>query len=72
MEQTKARDLFVDMEHPVIGKYKQFGVVPRLMETPGAIYRPAPLLGEHNQETYTGDLGMSNDDLVALRAEEVI
>ena len=72
MEQTKARGLFVDMEHPVIGKYKQFGVVPRLMETPGAIHRAAPLLGEHNKEIFIGDLGMNNDDLVALRAEGVI
>jgi crotonobetainyl-CoA:carnitine CoA-transferase CaiB-like acyl-CoA transferase len=72
MEQTKARELFVDMEHPVVGKYKQFGVVPRLMETPGGIYRPAPLLGAHNQEIYADELGMSNDDLMALRAEEVI
>jgi len=72
MEQTKSRGLFVDMEHPVIGKYKQFGVVPQLMETPGAIHRPAPLLGEHNQEVFIGDLGMTNDDLVALRAEGVI
>jgi len=72
MEQTKARELFVDMEHPVIGKYKQFGVVPRLMETPGGIYRPAPLLGEHNTEIYVEELGMNNDDLVALRAEGVI
>jgi crotonobetainyl-CoA:carnitine CoA-transferase CaiB-like acyl-CoA transferase len=72
MEQTKARQLFVDMEHPVIGKYKQFGVVPRLMETPGGIYRPAPLLGEHNEEIYVEELGMSNDDLAALRAEAVI
>ena len=29
MEQTKARGLFVDMEHPVIGKYKQFGPLCR-------------------------------------------
>jgi len=72
MEQTKSRGLFVDMEHPVVGKYKQFGVVPRLMETPGAIYRPAPLLGEHNKEVFMGDLGMNNDGLVALRAEGVI
>ena len=72
MEQTKARGLFVDMEHPVIGKYKQFGPVPMLMETPGNIYRPAPLLGEHNQELYIGDLGMNSDDLVALQAEGVI
>jgi crotonobetainyl-CoA:carnitine CoA-transferase CaiB-like acyl-CoA transferase len=72
MEQTKARELFVDMEHPVIGKYKQFGVVPRLMDTPGGIYRPAPLLGEHNWEIYLDELGMNNDDLVALRCDGVI
>jgi crotonobetainyl-CoA:carnitine CoA-transferase CaiB-like acyl-CoA transferase len=72
MPQTKERGLFVEMDHPVIGKYKQFGVVPRLMETPGAIYRPAPLLGEHNKEIYLDELGMNQDDLVALRAEGVI
>lgn len=72
MEQTKARRIFVDMEHPVVGPYKQFGVVPRLMETPGSIRRPAPLLGEHNQEIYVDELGMSHDDLIALRAEGVI
>ena len=72
MEQTKARELFVDMEHPIIGKYKQFGAVPRLMDTPGGIYRAAPLLGEHNDEIYCDELGMNSDDLVALRAEGVI
>jgi hypothetical protein len=30
------------------------------------------LIGEHNQEVYCGDLGLSNDDLVALRASGVI
>ncbi|MGH7798541.1 MAG: CaiB/BaiF CoA transferase family protein [Candidatus Binatia bacterium] len=72
MEQTQSRQLFVEMEHPVIGKYKQFGAVPRLMETPGGIYRPAPLLGQHNKEIYVDDLGMSTEDLVALRSEAVI
>ncbi len=70
--QTKAREIFVGMEHSVVGKYLQFGPVPRLMETPGGIYRPAPLLGEHNKEIYCGELGLNNDDLVALRADGVI
>jgi crotonobetainyl-CoA:carnitine CoA-transferase CaiB-like acyl-CoA transferase len=72
MEQSKVRRIFVEMEHPVVGKYQQFGVVPRLMETPGGIWRPAPLLGQHNREIYVGELGMSADDLVALRADDVI
>ena len=71
-EQVKERELFVEMEHPVIGKYAQFGPVPRFSESAGAITRPAPLMGQHNKEIYCGELGMSNDDLVALRASEVI
>jgi crotonobetainyl-CoA:carnitine CoA-transferase CaiB-like acyl-CoA transferase len=70
--QVKARETFIDMEHPVIGKYLHFGPVPRLSESPGGITRTAPLLGEHNKEIYGGELGMSNDDLVALRSSGVI
>jgi len=46
--------------------------VPRFSESPGRIARTAPLIGEHNKEVYCGDLGMSNDDLVALRSSGVI
>ena len=71
-EQVKARETFVDMEHPMIGKYAHFGPVPRFSESSGMISRTAPLLGEHNKEIYCGELGMSNDDLAALRASGVI
>jgi crotonobetainyl-CoA:carnitine CoA-transferase CaiB-like acyl-CoA transferase len=70
--QTQARELFIDMEHPVIGKYREFAGVPRLKECPGSIHRPAPLLGEHNREIYCGELGFSSDDLIVLRAAGVI
>ena len=50
--QTKARELFVELDHPVVGKYFEFAGVPRLKECPGAIYRRAPLLCEHNREIY--------------------
>jgi crotonobetainyl-CoA:carnitine CoA-transferase CaiB-like acyl-CoA transferase len=70
--QTKARRLFVEMHHPAVGKYLQFAGVPRLKECPGAISRPAPLLGEHNEEIFRGELGLSSDDLVALRSSGVI
>jgi crotonobetainyl-CoA:carnitine CoA-transferase CaiB-like acyl-CoA transferase len=71
-EQAKERETFVDLEHPVIGKYAQFGPVPRFSESKGGISRTAPLLGEHNKEIYCGELDMSNDDLAALRASGVI
>lgn len=71
-QQAKERETFVDMEHPVIGKYAQFGPVPRFSESKGGINRTAPLLGEHNKEIFCDELGMSNDDLAALRASGVI
>jgi crotonobetainyl-CoA:carnitine CoA-transferase CaiB-like acyl-CoA transferase len=70
--QVKARETFVEMEHPVIGKYANFGPVPRLSESPGRATRTAPLIGEHNREIYCGELGMTDEDLVALRASGVI
>ena len=70
--QTKARQLFVEMNHPVVGKYHEFAGVPRLTGCPGSIHRPAPLLGEHNQAILCGELGMSSEDLVSLRAAGVI
>jgi crotonobetainyl-CoA:carnitine CoA-transferase CaiB-like acyl-CoA transferase len=71
-EQVKARETFIDMEHPLIGKYAHFGPLPRFNESPGRITRTAPLIGEHNKEIYCDELGMTKEDLVALRASGVI
>ncbi len=70
--QTQAREIFVEMRHPVIGKYLQFGPVPRLSDSPGGIFRTAPLLGEHNEALYCGELGFTKDELIALKSAGVI
>ncbi len=69
---TKDRQIFIDMEHPVVGKYLHYGPVPRLSETPGRVTRTAPLIGEHNEEIYCREHGFSKEDLVALGAAGVI
>jgi crotonobetainyl-CoA:carnitine CoA-transferase CaiB-like acyl-CoA transferase len=43
----------------------------KLSDTPGAVDRPAPLLGEHNDAILT-ELGYSEPDRQALRAQGVI
>ncbi len=69
---TKARQIFIEMEHPEVGKYLHYGPIPRLSETPGRVTRSAPLIGQDNQEIYCGELGFSKEDLVALSAAGVI
>jgi crotonobetainyl-CoA:carnitine CoA-transferase CaiB-like acyl-CoA transferase len=43
-----------------------------MKETPWKIYRRAPLIGEHNQEIYEKELGLSKEDMAILKANGVI
>ena len=45
-----ARDMVVEVEHPVAGRHRTLGTPVKLSETPGAVRRPAPTLGEHSGE----------------------
>jgi len=44
---TLARGMVVDLVHPGAGDIKALGIPVKLSETPGAVDRPAPLVGEH-------------------------
>jgi crotonobetainyl-CoA:carnitine CoA-transferase CaiB-like acyl-CoA transferase len=71
-EQMKARGIFVEMEHPVAGKMKIPSAPYQFSETPWALERAAPLLGEHNEEIYCERLGYGREELSALRKSGVI
>jgi crotonobetainyl-CoA:carnitine CoA-transferase CaiB-like acyl-CoA transferase len=49
-EHTQAREMEVTVEHPVEGTIRALGIPVKLSDTPGAVRRPAPLLGEHTEE----------------------
>jgi len=66
-----ARGMFADIEHPVMGTVRSLGRPFTMSETPWAVRRPAPLLGQHNAEVY-GELGYAQDDLVKLHETGVI
>jgi crotonobetainyl-CoA:carnitine CoA-transferase CaiB-like acyl-CoA transferase len=70
--QTKAREYFVEVDHPVAGKADYPGPPYRWTETPATVRRPAPCLGEHNEEVYCQELGLSTDDLAALRSGGIV
>jgi len=67
-----ARDYFEEVDHKEAGKVTFPGAPYILSRTPWNIERPAPLLGEHNEEVYCSRLGYTRQDLVRLRADGAI
>jgi crotonobetainyl-CoA:carnitine CoA-transferase CaiB-like acyl-CoA transferase len=49
-EQYRAREFFVDLEHPLAGVFRYAGPPYKLSATPAQYRRPAPQLGEHTIE----------------------
>jgi CoA:oxalate CoA-transferase len=70
--QVKARDMVVDVEHPVAGHLRMPGLPIKLSETPGEVRRPAPLLGQHTAEVLAELLGFDDGRVDALRAAHAI
>lgn len=71
-ELLASRGFFEEVEHKEAGRVTYPGAPYKLSGTPWTVERPAPLLGEHNEEVYCGGLGYTRQDLVRLRAEGVI
>ncbi|MBN1613778.1 MAG: CoA transferase [Deltaproteobacteria bacterium] len=70
--QMRHRGFFAEIDHPVAGRFEYPTAAYKLSETPWAAWRPAPLLGQHNEEIFTGLLNCTKEDLVALRRLGVI
>lgn len=70
--QTKAREFFLDMQHPVVGTFQYPGPPYKWTETPAAVKRSAPCLGEHNVAILCERLGFSRTELAALRRAGVV
>ncbi|WP_097274741.1 formyl-CoA transferase [Streptomyces sp. TLI_55] len=66
-----ANDMIVTVEHPERGAYTTVGNPLKLSDSPTRI-TPSPLLGQHNEEIYIGELGMTLDELPLLKSEGVI
>jgi CoA:oxalate CoA-transferase len=70
-EQLRARDFFQTVDHPVAGEHTQPGA-PFRMSNVDWRAGCAPLLGEHNEEVYCEEMGLSRRDLSRLRAAGVV
>jgi crotonobetainyl-CoA:carnitine CoA-transferase CaiB-like acyl-CoA transferase len=69
--QVQARDMVVEMRHPVHGTVTQFGQPIKLSATPGTIRTVAPYSGEHTDQVLA-ELGVSAADIRSLREKKVV
>ena len=65
--QYRARDYFVVVDHPQVGKLRHAGWPYKMSASPPRIQHPAPLLGENSAEVLRDLLGYSDDDYRRLR-----
>ncbi len=70
--QLAYRNYFAEIDHPVAGRLKYPGAPYKLSATPWEVKRPAPLLGEHNDEVYGQILGYSRKDIAGLKQAGII
>ena len=72
-EQLAARGFWNEVEHSELGEIFRYPGAPFLSTEPlWKVLERAPLLGEHNQEIYEEELGLSRDEIVALRSRGII
>ena len=67
------RGFFVSVDHPDLGRPLIYPGSPYQGDELGwRIARPAPRLGEHNEEIYQGEMGLSADEVVGLAESAAI
>jgi formyl-CoA transferase len=62
----------VTVTDPELGPVRMQGVIPRLANHPGAVWRTGTALGADNEHVLEGWLGLSAEDVETLRSAEVI
>ena len=70
--QLEAREFYQNVEHPVIGKINVPFRLWNMTEIPARYRRPAPTLGQHNDEVYGRLLGYAEEEVTELREAGVI
>jgi formyl-CoA transferase len=71
--QLEARDFWQNIEHPELGASLVYpGGFAKFSEASCKIRCRAPLIGEHNEEIYCGELGLKKKELEDLRSQGVV
>lgn len=68
----RARQMLVEVDHPVLSKLTMLGITPKLSSTPGAIRHAGPSLGADTGPVLRETLGLSDLDIEALADARII
>ena len=71
-EQVVAREMILEVEHPVAGTTRVPGIPIKLSRTPGEIRMAAPVLGADTEKLLNQYLGLSSVQVAELREKQVI
>jgi benzylsuccinate CoA-transferase BbsE subunit len=72
-QQLAFREYWTEVKHPELNtSFTYPGVFAKMTEAPCKVERRAPLIGEHNQEIYVNDLGISSEEFLLLKQAKVI
>jgi crotonobetainyl-CoA:carnitine CoA-transferase CaiB-like acyl-CoA transferase len=69
--QTLAREMVVELQHPVAGATKALGLPIKLSRTPGGVRRPAPTYGQHTRDVLRRH-GFDDPEIDALARDGAI
>jgi len=63
--QVRAREMIVEMEHPIMGSVRTLGQPSKFSRSPTGSARPAPWLGQHTREVLA-ELGLAGPEIDRL------
>jgi crotonobetainyl-CoA:carnitine CoA-transferase CaiB-like acyl-CoA transferase len=69
--QTLAREMVVELDHPLAGRTRALGLPIKLSSTPGGVKRPAPTFGQHTREVLA-EFGFSVAEIDSLYAANAV
>ncbi|WP_028927414.1 formyl-CoA transferase [Pseudonocardia acaciae] len=64
-------EMVVDVEHPQRGTFRTVGCPIKLSDSPVNV-QTSPLLGQHNEDVFLGELGLDRAELAGLRKDGVV